>query len=820
MNKKGFTLIEIIVCLILISLISTISIVAINKNKQNKNDKLINTIVSSADVYYSMNNDIKEKLNNNYGYLVVSIEELKNNGLLDKNFTVPQLTDKERKENKSYEKLVIVNKTLQNNKYQLLSNDEDLGYVDYIYPYEDNIPFIVNLNDVSIENFEKEDFKCNSLLKDINNNDTDELFYLDSNYELKSINQYDCNLNVNNLKSGENNKIVYTINSINISGNRNVFLYKNPQLKLLLKYDDNKTYNSGTWTNKNVLLEIVDENQSYSDNYSNRGFKYYVDNEELSNNSKTITESKNGSVYYSLKNKITGSESGKNYISNFDIKIDKVLPEVNFDYNKNLVIFNDDGGSGLYKYGISNNEDCKTDTIISATNTVVAKENKYYCVSDNAGNIFTKKFESINNLIPNITIIPVSNSLSQFKMVINDNNGIKDVNIQVSFEDSIWSDAPNIGDNEYLGKLHDLYKTKFTNQSIIFTGENKNTINSKIEKDENNKKEYLIDMKDFIESCYRCKHCVGEINTVENANTCAYWIKPEKLFNISLNYKIIVTNNKNNAVEYSFKSQINTQLDKDSFKNPVSGSYTYAFMGNDKYHTYISGLNTKGDMLFYTNHYYEDKYDIYYYNNESNKTEYLNQVSMKNESEYRGNLEGDIFEDYFYYYNYQRESYKYYENTVVYDLTPKIICVSSDNYKKNTTKFVPSHPNSIYCEKRNYDISTSNTNKYSDSMTYNNKKDFIDNSGLIEFYSNYLTEWDNMGNNTNPSKYFILKLTESHYIKIPYMGVLFKNNNYKNNGMYYSINVMKYDNKESDVFKLFFKPGVTISNKSNNYTIN
>ena len=69
LKNKGFTLVEIIVCLVLITLIGTISVISINSSNKNKKEevKLISTVTNAANVYYSMNNDLKQKLKDNYG---------------------------------------------------------------------------------------------------------------------------------------------------------------------------------------------------------------------------------------------------------------------------------------------------------------------------------------------------------------------------------------------------------------------------------------------------------------------------------------------------------------------------------------------------------------------------------------------------------------------------------------------------------------------------------------------------------------------------------------------------------------------------------
>ena len=66
MNKKGFTLIEIIICLVLLSIIATTFIISLNKNKKNNSityTSLEKNILNAADVLVNMN---KDDNNNNY----------------------------------------------------------------------------------------------------------------------------------------------------------------------------------------------------------------------------------------------------------------------------------------------------------------------------------------------------------------------------------------------------------------------------------------------------------------------------------------------------------------------------------------------------------------------------------------------------------------------------------------------------------------------------------------------------------------------------------------------------------------------------------
>ena len=81
MKKKGFTLIEIIICITLLTLISTISFVLIRK-KENNNDKINEVIYNSANVYFDLNEVYTKILNtNNESY--IKINDLINEGLID-----------------------------------------------------------------------------------------------------------------------------------------------------------------------------------------------------------------------------------------------------------------------------------------------------------------------------------------------------------------------------------------------------------------------------------------------------------------------------------------------------------------------------------------------------------------------------------------------------------------------------------------------------------------------------------------------------------------------------------------------------------------
>ncbi len=93
MNKKGFTLIEIIICLVLLSIIATTFIISLNKNKKNNSityTSLEKNILNAADVLVNMNkddnnNNYAEQLNLGAQGVEIKLTKLINEGLLDDN---------------------------------------------------------------------------------------------------------------------------------------------------------------------------------------------------------------------------------------------------------------------------------------------------------------------------------------------------------------------------------------------------------------------------------------------------------------------------------------------------------------------------------------------------------------------------------------------------------------------------------------------------------------------------------------------------------------------------------------------------------------
>ena len=93
MRKKGFTLIEIIVCVVLIAVIGTVSVVSVSKVMNSNGEKNIlenntSNFKDALEVYLSEHTEIIKNVNNNAKAAVVSLELLKNEGLISKDLDI------------------------------------------------------------------------------------------------------------------------------------------------------------------------------------------------------------------------------------------------------------------------------------------------------------------------------------------------------------------------------------------------------------------------------------------------------------------------------------------------------------------------------------------------------------------------------------------------------------------------------------------------------------------------------------------------------------------------------------------------------------
>lgn len=86
-NKKGFTLVEIIIVVSILVVVATIfsvnMISTLNKNKEKEEENVITVVKTAAETYIAVNPEKFEDLYEGYGYVDVTIDELIDNGLLN-----------------------------------------------------------------------------------------------------------------------------------------------------------------------------------------------------------------------------------------------------------------------------------------------------------------------------------------------------------------------------------------------------------------------------------------------------------------------------------------------------------------------------------------------------------------------------------------------------------------------------------------------------------------------------------------------------------------------------------------------------------------
>ena len=116
MNKKGFTIVELLVTITLLAIISTIAAISItsfiNKNKENNYEILKNTILEASKEYVA---------DNRYGNIDSSITA---QYLLDNHYITSSLTDPKTGKNIDLNSVVITI-TYQNKNYTYEIKQED-----------------------------------------------------------------------------------------------------------------------------------------------------------------------------------------------------------------------------------------------------------------------------------------------------------------------------------------------------------------------------------------------------------------------------------------------------------------------------------------------------------------------------------------------------------------------------------------------------------------------------------------------------------------------------------------------------------------------
>ena len=584
MNKKGFTLIEIILSITIIAVIATLSIVTFTK-KKDSTDKIKNTIIAAADVYYSTSKEIQEKVKNNGGFIVFSIEDLINNGVLDKNFTVTELentlSEKAKNDGKTYEKIVF---------YYDISNlkeDKITTYDKYIYPYEKNKPFILNLEELKLEFDEvtnkdisdpEYNFNCRT--------DIETLYYLSKDYTKEELDNYECERNkIHNSreeKKTTNIDLHYSSDDIVLNDERKVTVYPKFNPKIVGTTTSNEIYECGNWSNKDITLKLQDNNNT---NILDHNLSYEWSNKET-NEEITITTSENINLNYSLKGKtkklkdtvITAGELS------CDVKIDKTSPTVEYDGNS-FTIKDDD--SGIKNLTITENNKVKVNNTYKAdTKNIYYKyskdnlinKNVSVIVEDNAGNemYYTPNLDDL----PSIKVEPIPNTYTKFKVMLKNYKNLNNINISYGFnEDYInnlktYINILNIGKVNYEYKNPDALNNK-TFKDTYLNGNSRNikTISADDIKLNNNEYTFEIDMLDALYDCIGADKETETVNknskflceSLENTIQKSFYptvIKLREWFNnLKLDYYITLKNTNDKETVYKVTSQYNMYFD-------------------------------------------------------------------------------------------------------------------------------------------------------------------------------------------------------------------------------------------------------------------
>lgn len=115
-NKKGYTIVEVLTALFIISIVGLILVLNINNltsNRENKEyERVMDRIKSAADVYVNNDPNSKVKIYENKEIITITLDSLVNQGLLDEGSLINPKTEKKFK---GYIEVKAVNQILQIN---------------------------------------------------------------------------------------------------------------------------------------------------------------------------------------------------------------------------------------------------------------------------------------------------------------------------------------------------------------------------------------------------------------------------------------------------------------------------------------------------------------------------------------------------------------------------------------------------------------------------------------------------------------------------------------------------------------------------------
>lgn len=460
MNKKGFTLIEIIICLTLIVMIGGLSLIGLNKNASSKIVDINNVIEQAADVYLSVNKDMRNLLNTN-GYLTLPITKFIDTGLLKKDDIDIENLTKTAKDGEDYNKVLIKSSEKTNN---------DLGF-EIIYPWTPNRASIL-FNDYFY-------YENSNTFKDCKKGLNNELRYFDENYNVTLLNIDDLTITCDkNIERGKQTSLNYEVKDNNTgkvyNGIRNVCNYK----KRTISPTSEITYHKGTYFSKNDSVSFyvtpTSEGADCFDSTNPNPFKLSVDkfNNDLDSTEKIINES--------IDLKFNGYTIDSKEVN---LIFDNEVPKINFDEDEVLLDVTDNigikdmsniqGGNLLIdEYDSNNMLKHVTYSIADNTNSGEYKVN----VKDYAGNSKSSIY-TINGIV---TTEPINELefLVNFSHFSNLGN-----NINITSDDKTKSYTLN--NNSIRINVLD-----FIDEGEYYTGEVNKTFKMEIDN-----REYIIDTK-------------------------------------------------------------------------------------------------------------------------------------------------------------------------------------------------------------------------------------------------------------------------------------------------------------------------------------
>lgn len=683
MNKKAFTLIEIIISIIMISVIVLITFVAIKNKDDNATDEIYNLVVDSAAVKYTSNSKELEEIENNYGYKVYNIIDLINSGYIDDN-----------RFNKLLTKLKENGVTGDYSKILLIYNYSENGEINYIYPYQKNVnEFLVNNFDdtIFIKDSINNSFNC---LEGIN---TSNIYYLNKDYEKTlfegnvSDNLFckivDININSNDkdiggftdkvdftnsgkyylqyvLKDGE--KELYTLSE------REVFVIDVSSLGI--KVSGTKKDNSSDWYTSDVNVSINGiENVDLTEYGMSTNYIWNAD--ELFENNNTIlnflpnksTLGSNVSLNIKIKNNSNTELINKNFSVN-GIKVDSEEPQIIFEnIDDSKVKFKvKDEYSGIKSVGIYKNNDLvKVLEAINGSYEFNLLENRdcYIKVLDNAGNEATNDFKNL----PSVSVKAVDDSVFNFKVNV---GNVKKVDINF--------DLPDVEKEINL---------KVFNSSIAIDEE----------------AEVIDNIIQPINKSYDFSFLTFQ-NKIYNSFP---WEISERIFDnlrVGCNIKVVTLDDQ--EINYRYIVKLNAYAASNYF-----GSKLFKV---NSWNSWIEGFNNNGDIVFIQNNYPSERVDKY--------TIFVTKIGGITKELMNVNYEADNYyelmsfdEDYLKYGKYKLSGKYCYNYFYSYNLKTDQILELGD---ETTIKY----PSSKFGDFKTQDITLE---KFSSKSSYNDLSDYL-----------------------------------------------------------------------------------------------